>query len=204
MKIVGILTHYLYQEGEKPKEAAVDWWRVRNPLNLLKKHGHEVKFYEKIVFEQDEKLPPIDWEGVDIVMTSYLDDPQTYSYLRAIGEEYGVRHIMDIDDNMLDIQEFNPARLRYFKGGEPLENVLRIISDVDVLTTTTEYLKDIYQPLRPNKPIYILPNYIDPETYKANEKDIPDNGEKIIIGYFGSATHWHDFFETGKIGRAHV
>jgi len=196
LKVVGVLTHYKSSDG-KARLAAVDWWRIKNPLTQLLKNGHEVTFVNKLVEGYEEGLSFEEaGKDFDIIYTSYLDDPKTYSYIRATCEAYGCRHIMDIDDNLLDIDEMNPARLRYHLESKPFKVAMKIIADVDILTVSTEHLKETYQMVRPNKPIVVLPNYIDPETYKYNEKKVPDNKEKIVIGYQGSATHFADIFKT--------
>jgi len=196
LKIVGVLTHYKSADG-KARLAAVDWWRIKNPLTQLKKHGHEVVFVNKLVEGYEEGLS-FDEAGrdFDVIYTSYLDDPKTYAYIRATCELYGCRHIMDVDDNLLDIDEMNPARLRYHPDSKPFQVAMRIVSDVDILTVSTEHLKQTYQPLRPGKPIVVLPNLIDPEMYCYDEKKVPDNGKDIIILYQGSATHHADIFRT--------
>jgi len=132
----------------------------------------------------------------DIIYTSYLDDPKTYAYIRATCDFYNCRHIMDVDDNLLDIDEMNPARLRYAPGSQPLQNALRIINDVDILTVSTPHLKNTYAPLRPGKPIVVLPNLIDPETYVYEKDKVPASKDEIIILYQGSATHYADIFKT--------
>jgi len=181
LKIVGVLTHYKSADG-KARLAAVDWWRIKNPLTQLKKHGHRVVFVNKLVEGYEEGLSFEEaGKDFDIIYTSYLDDPKTYAYIRATCDLYGCRHIMDVDDNLLDIDEMNPARLRYHPNSKPFQTAIRIISDVDILTVSTEHLKQTYQPLRPNKPIVVLPNFIDPETYVYNEKKVPDNGDKKFL-----------------------
>jgi len=199
LKIVGILTHYKSSDG-KERLSAVDWWRIKNPLNQLKKHGHKVVFVNKLVEGYQEGLSfEKAGEDFDIIYSSYIDDPKTYAYIRATCEMNNCRHIIDVDDNLLDIDEMNPARLRYHPESKPFKIVMRTIADVDILTVSTEHLKKTYQPVRPGKPIIVLPNFIDPETYKYDEKKVPDNGDKVVILYEGSATHYGDIFKTSFI-----
>jgi len=192
LRILGILTHF----GDKRKGMpAVDWWRVKNPLDQLKKHGHYVKYVKKEVIGNEEFLE-FEAKNYDIIFSSYLDDPKSYAYIRAACDAYGCRHIMDVDDNLLDIDEMNPARIHYHPQGKPFRTVITCIADVDILTVTTPHLKETYSQLRGGKPIVVLPNYIDPNVYKYEEKLVPDNGKEVVILYFGSATHHVDIMKT--------
>lgn len=196
LKIVGILTHYQNPDG-KARLAAVDWWRIKNPLTQLKKHGHDVVFVNKLVEGNEEGLSFEEaGQNFDIIYSSYIDDPKTYAYIKATCDLYGCRYIMDVDDNLLDINEMNPARLRYHPTSKPFKAVMRIIQDVDILTVSTPHLKQTYQPLRPGKPIFVMPNLIDPEMYVYQKDKVPDNGKDVVILYQGSATHYADIFGT--------
>jgi len=199
MRILGIRTHYQSSDGKK-RLSAVDWWRVQNPLQQLAKHGHTVSFVDKVVDENQNET--VVWENIghnfDIIFTSYIDDPKQYAYLRALRRAYGTVHIMDLDDDILSIDEMNPARLRYAEGSKPYQTVVTTLRDVDYLTVTTPRLQEKYSLLRGGKSTVTLPNFIDPETYQP-EKAKPKRHKGVVIGYQGSATHFSDIFKTGFI-----
>lgn len=199
MKILGVKTHYISSDGTE-KLSAVDWWRVVNPLtHLAKNTEHEVTFVTKVVDEKGDV--DYQWRDIgstyDILYTSYMDSRKGYAYIKAIADLYGIKHIMDIDDNIFDIDPFNPAALRYGPGSELLQNAKIIIKDVDLLVCSTPYLAQVCSGHR-EKPIVVLPNYIDDEYYTRNLKNMPEvNG--IHIGYMGSSTHFTDLMETGVL-----
>src|SRR5690606_36557514 len=107
-------------------------------------------------------------------------------------------HIMDLDDNILQVDEMNPSYVRYYPGSPHLQNAMIILQDVDLLTVTVPYLKELISTFR-DKPIEILPNYIDQNVYKYISKNVPDNKDRVVIGYQGSATHYTDIFKTSFI-----
>ncbi len=199
MKILGIQTHRMAPDGSE-RLSAVDWWRVGNPLNWIeKKTDHEVKFISKVT--EPDKKPDIEWnkagKDYDVIHTSYIDNPEAYAYMRATCDKNHAVHIMDLDDNILEVDQMNPAYLRYYPGGEPLKVAKTIIRDVDFLTVSTPYLKGVVSKIR-GKPTFVCPNAIDPNIYKYDPEKVPDN-KNLTIGYQGSATHYTDIFGTGFI-----
>lgn len=196
MKILCVQTHYLGGDG-KYRLSAVDWWRVINPYTWLgKKTGWTVDHLVKISKGKDSE--EVDWSHVgeyDVLITSYQDNPKAYSYIKAITEKYGTKYVMDVDDNLFEVDEMNPAYLQYGPGTEGRKNAEIILKDVDNVTTTTTHLKHVYETVR-GKPTTILPNYIDPSTYEYKK---PEKHEGIILGYQGSSTHYSDVMKTSFI-----
>lgn len=198
-KILGIETHYLGTDG-KERLSAVDWWRVKNPLShLAQDDDFEVDFATKIVKPGEDES--IAWNRVgqnyDIIFTSYIDTPKAYAWMRAAAEKYGAEIVMDIDDNIFSIDDMNPAYLRYHPGSEHLDRATTILNDVDLLITSTKPLAVSASQYRVNKPIAIMENLIDPNVYRYIPSKVPDNGDRIVIGYQGSSTHYTDLMRTG-------
>lgn len=201
-KILAVRTHYKSSDG-KERLSAVDWWRVENPLkHISKKYPNiEVDFVNQVVDENGD----IDtqWMDVganyDIIYTSYIDSPKGYSYIKAIADMYGIKHIMDIDDNIFSIDHNNPAYLRYYPGSPFLENASIIVGDVDYLVCSTEQLANecIYRTGR-TKPTFVMENYIDDKFFDTNKREFNDS-EEIHIGYMGSSTHYSDLMNTGVL-----
>lgn len=194
--ILGIQTHYASPEGERL--SAVDWWRIVNPLQQIAKNTDtKVDFMTKVVKEGEE--PELAWDKIgqyDIVYSSYIDNPKSYAYMKAINQKYGTKFIMDLDDDVFDIDEFNPARIKYYDGSKHLEVLTKIISDVDYMTTSTPHLAHSVYRNTGTLP-FVMPNYIDPITYQYT--DSVDKHDGIYIGYQGSSTHMSDLFKTGVL-----
>jgi glycosyltransferase involved in cell wall biosynthesis len=74
-------------------------------------------------------------------------------------------------------------------GNRPIDNVLDELSAASVMTTTTEYLADVYR--KHAKRIEVIPNGVDFELWKGKENDT----DKFRIGLFGSNTHVKDWRE---------
>jgi len=200
MKVLGARTHYKSNEG-KLRLSAVDYWRIDNPLSHVAKNTDiKVDFINKIV--KDGVEPVTTWEkvgkGYDVFYSSYYSTPKPYAYLRAAGDLYNAKIVMDIDDNVFEVDEMAPAYVRFYPGSEPLKNITTIIRDVPILTTSTKYLAGVCAKYR-QKPVYVMPNYIDPTVYRYDPRLIPDNEDKIIIGYQGSSTHYSDLISTGVL-----
>lgn len=195
-KICGLETH----SKSDTNTSAVDWWRVVNPLSHLNPEKFDVTIKKKIIDEKDiigswRKLG----KNFDLLFSSYIDTPKPYAYLRAVMEKSGLKHIMDLDDNLYNIDEFNPVEL-YYKNNEGLKDIQRIIiNDCENLTVTTKYLKNLSEEYGRTKPTYVLPNYIDLDLYKFDftKKKKPD--KKINIVYQGSTTHYTDIVKSGIV-----
>jgi len=70
-----------------------------------------------------------------------------------------------------------------------------MIRDNDFISTTTPILAKVFRDRReqPDDTVFVNPNYI-PKLYQHPKFD---NGDKIVIGYFGGSSHYQDLHETG-------
>jgi hypothetical protein len=198
IKVLGVQTHYLGPDG-KERLSAVDWWRVINPLKSVAKNNPDIKvdFVKKIVKDGSDIEESYGNIGkkYDILWTSYMDTPKAYSWIKATCHKHGMKHVMDMDDNIFAVDPMNPASLKYYKGSEALRNATIIINDADYITASTKHLADTLAKYRKRTPV-VLPNYIDEETYSYDQKDI-EKHDGLYIGYQGSSTHYTDFINTG-------
>jgi len=195
-KICGLETH---SKGGT-NTSAVDWWRVVNPLSHLNPEKFDVTIKKKVIDEKDiigswRKLG----KNFDLLYSSYIDTPKSYAYLRATMQVSGLKHIMDLDDNLYNIDEFNPVQMYYQtkQGMKEIQQV--IINDCEVLTTTTKYLRNVVADYGRTGPTYVLPNYIDLDVYKFDFTKRKKPDKKINIVYFGSSTHYTDIEQSGIV-----
>lgn len=201
--ILGIKVHSLYNPEPDKYVSTVDAWRVHRPLSKLKEKGWNADVKGKWL--QHGKIEDIGMqreltelgETYDIIYMSYLREQPHYLLLVWLREKMGMKVVMDIDDDLFNISEWNPAREYIHPGSKDHFNLWSIVRDVEYISTTTEHLAKKFRKLRPDKPpesVVVLPNYASTGFYPLSE---PDNGKDVLIGWQGSAHHHGDLHTTG-------
>lgn len=208
MKILAILTHSL--RDDKPNYVSgVDFWRVWRPMLELKKQMPDWTVDIQYKWVEDEQNPDKELEALgekyDILFTSYIRNPLAFAYAKVLSEKFKVKHIMDVDDDVIDIPADNPARQVLPEGSMEHFALMHSVRDVDYITTTNETLANTYRDYRetpdkilekkPRSSVYVARNYIDTTYYKVQPIKKPQ--DKIRIGYLGSAHHHDDLHKTG-------
>lgn len=176
----------------------VDYARIIQPMTHLNgKFGIETTIYNPDVEELHNN--PLEWEDVmkksDIFYFNYLNNPWGYAVIGMMARKYNVKLVMDLDDSLWNIRSDNPAHKVYNKDSKALMDFTSIANDVDYITTTNAYLRNvIMQNTNKNADkIEIFPNYIDLDLYTHRSK-FKDTG-KITLLHFGSTTHFIDLKE---------
>jgi len=115
--------------------------------------------------------------------------------LKVLEDKYGVQFVMDIDDDMFSVNPDNPFWAKM--TDEKCYWMQCMIRDNTWISTTTPELAQVFKDRRqkPDDSVFINPNLI-PDDYKQNPFD---NGDKIVIGYFGGSSHYADVHETGVL-----
>lgn len=198
-KILALETHYRKNSAGGLESSAVDWWRVVNPYSNLAKHtGWDIEVRKRLVAEasQAERVFSEVGRTYDLVVSSYVDNPQGYAWLRAASARFGVPLILDCDDNLLQVDDLSIVYQDYYPGAPAREAAKVVVSDVDYLTVTTNQLKALYTPFRPDRPQPIVfPNLIDLSVYDHQRAFfVPEKTreETVKIGWWGSMTHYKD------------
>lgn len=195
---------------DNPSISGVDWWRIYRPLKELEKHTDwQIDHQRTLIpgfenYKDKKEFTPEELEAAfkkiceyDIVFSSYHADRAGYLLLKVAREKHGVQFVMDVDDNFFSINEDNPF---WMKMDDQKTWWLQVMArENQWLTTTTEELANEYRKRRRQKPdnhpddsVFVVPNYI------SNHYTHPyfDNGDKIVIGYFGGSSHYDDLNET--------
>lgn len=208
MKILGISK--VVDKGTQ-QESAIDLWRIKRPLEELKKHTdwqidfqpHVIPDFDEVVKEYAEDPDRfIKEKGADIVkhigqydvvFTSYFTSPHVYTVLWAAAKEYGTEFIFDIDDDLFDVDPGNPFWLAAgWQGAEFLRIMGRITK---YISTTNDDLAEKFRNYSTvDAKVFVLPNFIN-DSYKEYD---PQN-EDIVIGWFGGASHYDDLHHSGLI-----
>lgn len=177
----------------KERTSGVDFARVIQPMLALNGYKDEEVEFEVTLFNIEEKT---DWlhvaQNYDIIFFNYLQNPWGFAAMGAMARKHGVKLIMDLDDSLWNIKSDNPAASVFAKGSDNIRNFTAICNEVDYITCTNSYLKNViinntYK--RPEK-IFVFPNYIDLERY-SHRSPFKDT-EEIILTHFGSTTHFMD------------
>ena len=190
---------------ETSKESGVAIWRLYRPLEELKKHVDWQIDYQKTFIKDIAKYKDLSefteaevnkagehLGSYDIVWSSYHADFAAHCLMMAVCNRYGTKFILDDDDNTFAIEPENPFWVNM--TDEQAFYMQRILRTSKYITTTTQNLADVFKKRNEeNAKIYVMPNYIS-DVYPETE---PDNGDKVVIGFFGGSNHYIDFEETG-------
>lgn len=185
----------LPSHATKERVSGVDFARIIQPMEHL--HGwknDEVEF-EIYIYDavKDERL---DWLTVvnnyDIIYFNYTANPWAFAAMGAMARKLGKPIIMDMDDNLWGIGNDNPAYNVYRPGSDGIKNFTAIVNEVDYITCTNSYLRNVivHNSRKTHDKIKVFDNYIDLDLYKYPQPF--KNDGQITLTHFGSTTHFND------------
>ena len=185
----------LPSHASRERVSGVDFARIIQPmkhLNGWKNDEYEIETYIYDVIK-DAKL---DWLKVvtdyDILYFNYTANPWAFAGMGAMARKLNRPLIMDFDDNLWGIQSDNMAYKVYAKGTEGIKNFTAIVNEVDYVTVTNSYLRNVvaHNSRKTHDKIKVFDNYIDLDLYKY-PLPFKDDGT-INLTHFGSTTHFSD------------
>lgn len=204
MKIVTAETHFPTDSDTN----AADWWRTILPFTHLQKNTDwEIEIRRGLVSKEAVKdlkgmKSQEEWKSLgrdnDLVYYSYNTNPMNFSFAMVATQKFNTPLVMDFDDNILrpDLKNVTELISRLQTRQEPERINQIILKEVPFITTTSNYIKKDYQDFLKEhgveKPIYVIPNFIDSTLYVPQEKK---EKEEIVIGFFGSTSHQADLHE---------
>lgn len=124
--------------------------------------------------------------GANLVILEMIASPD----IVKVCHDQGAKVIWEADDAMLDSYGRERKNLQAIEG-EHKNITMQVINEVDAITVTTEILKNNYARFT-DKPIYVLPNYVDYDLYGKDDLLIKRTTDEIRIGWFGSQGHLED------------
>lgn len=181
---------------------SLDLWRIIRPFRELAKHvDWQIDHVDYLVPDElIDKNNKADTEKLvahletlkdyDIIWTSYFPDAILFDCMMFLYEKYGVKFVLDCDDDIFHVPKDN--HIWKDGGAERIEQIKYMVAEAPFVVTSTEILKAVFDEKRTGQ-TFVLPNYIG-DDYKHPKFD---NGDRVVIGYFGSITHKRDLFETG-------
>lgn len=174
----------------------VGYYRIIQPAKYLK--GHKIDIVGLKINKKGESTDKR-WSRIfseyDVFWTTYFHDPQEASQIFYHRDKFKKKVVVDVDDNYLDIDPTHPLYDTFKATKRNRAFVSTILSFADVITVSTEPLRQkIAEHLKKVhglvKPIIIIPNMneISDWDFKPAKKD----GSKFVIGYTGSNSHYRD------------
>lgn len=183
----------------KDRVSGVDFARVIQPAKHLAKYKDpEVTF--KVTVYDPAKDETMNWQEVaekhDIIFFNYTAMPWEFAKMGLLARKYNRLLIMDCDDAIFYIKPDNPVYESFKKGSENLRNFIAICNEVDYMTTTNRFLRNVIcrETAKSTDRVEVLDNFIDMETLYNYVPKFRNEGN-ITITHFGSTTHFVDLSE---------
>lgn len=201
-KILAVRSHS--GRGDLGYVNAVDGWRIQRPFEKLQKETNwKVDIVTDMTFGKEDKLSQM-WYvagNYNLIYTTYsLTDPWSYAWLGVMLQKYPeMRAVIDIDDDIFNVQPWNPAYKVLGPGTRARHNIGIALLDAQNLVVTGEYLRKEYTKKRKKafdkdpSTVHVIPNYASTEFYDHE----PYENERVVIGWQGSAHHEGDLVESG-------
>lgn len=128
-----------------------------------------------------------DTMGADIIILEMLTAPKMVEFC----QKQGAKVIFEVDDAFIDTYTRDERKNLQHMGDGWRENAIKTVGMCDALTVTNYYLAE-NMAKHTDKPIHILPNYIDLNWYGSEDLNIVRNTNEVRIGWFGSKGHYED------------
>lgn len=181
---------------EQNLPGGVGYYRIIKPSQQVK--GHEVTVIGNELVKKGEN-PDQRWRRIfqeyDVFWCNYFSDPKEASAMFCYRDKYKKKVVIDCDDNFLDVLESHPLYDKLKGGKRDKAFIATILSFADVITVSTEPLKQrLLKHMKDvqgiDKKIVIIPNMNDIAEW--NFTPAPKHEDRIVIGYAGSNSHQDD------------
>lgn len=181
------------------RTSGVDFVRIIQPMKYLDGYEDDEVKFRVDVYDIHKKQPS--WLDIakkyDIIFLNYIGNPWTFAGMGAMARHYKRKIVMDTDDDIHSIMPDNPVYKSYQENdGLALKDLTAIYNEVDYITCTTKYLKNVLltRSTKTSKQIEVLPNYIDIDTLYTHRSPFKDT-HSIQLYHYGSTTHFMDLDE---------
>jgi len=147
------------------------------------------------------------YQGISAIRMQRQATPIQNAFIKELKKaqpQMGYKLIYEVDDIVFkdDIPDYNRCK-EAFVSQEIIDNILDIMSNMDEITVTCQYMKDYYINKTGNKNITVIPNYppkfwLDRFYDKKRVEELYDRHKKRPrILYAGSGTHIDVINKTG-------
>lgn len=174
----------------------IGYYRIFKPASQV--IGHEVHLVGKELSNYGRYQGEV-WKNIfnefDVFWTTYFKDPENAGAMFYTAKQQGKKVIIDIDDNYWEVPESNPLYNTYKKGAKDRAYLSTVLYFADVVTTSTEPMKErIIKHFKDvdgiDKKVYVIPNCNEAKDWEVEKGK--GNKEGIVIGYAGSNSHQDD------------
>jgi len=183
--------------GITNQDSGVGFYRINQPLRhigdqkLAKVHTMPFWGQHSTHLTDPEFIDYFDLESKwsDVIFSTIGSDRHYLALLMAMRDRNGCKLVIDADDDMLSVhtEPSNPAYASYLDPqGRHSEFCQYSLMQADLVTVSTEYLKERYKHLNDN--IVVVKNCIDKKFFNHKSKS-----DDITIGYAASGTHQKDW-----------
>jgi glycosyltransferase involved in cell wall biosynthesis len=176
----------------------VGYYRLIQPARALQKYSkNDVDIMGKEAVLFGDSLS--NWDEVfkkyDVLWLASVYGEQNMSAIYYWAQHHKKKVIMDVDDNYLDLAENHPMYAEFARGKKQRALFSASISLADVVTVSTEPLRDrlrdhFKKVYNLDKKFIVSPNMNTLEDWKFPAIERPK--DKFIIGYAGSNSHQND------------
>jgi glycosyltransferase involved in cell wall biosynthesis len=186
--------------------AGVNFYRMWQPAEALKKYGYPTAVLWYSSKEMDRRNS---WElgmtdkqyelkiikdvemaciWADVIVFMALHAEHSLDLFRALKKRHhNKKFVMDIDDNVLSIPEYNAAYDHYNHGKAMSLIAVEQMKLSDALFVSTPELGRAYSKFNPN--VHVVENLIDTALWRASS---PPRHRALNIGWVGGGTHGED------------
>lgn len=159
-----------------------DYYRIRQPLGELAKHGHETS-----VGPARTSVGP---DGADVVVGemigSRLEGPAVHKWWRRMARH--CRRVYELDDDPFEVEGHSPVH-GYYAGNLSRDSLTHCIQTADLVTASVEPLAERMCKINPN--VVVCKNRIDEKLLTL----VRPRRDKTVIGWAGGSTHEKDLGE---------
>lgn len=180
-------------------EDAINYYRLILPYGTLasKSENFDVRF--RSAFTPDDLIK------TDLVVFQRVDKASGAAYFN-LARSRGVRVIMDLDDDLWGVPEWNPA-YNFVMQPQVRAGCDGAIEAADVITVSTERLRSVVLNRHPGAKVVVVPNSVHLPSIPQRRR----NNRTPVVGWAGGDTHEKDmdvmrpvldrFYDSGNIVR---
>lgn len=198
-----ILFNYLDYNHNKVREkentyGGVGYYRLIKVAEMIKAQtNHEVEVMGKEAVHFGDSIT--NWDKVfqkyDVLWLASVYGEQNMAAIFYWAQHHKKKVVMDVDDNYLDLPDTNDMHSKFAPGKKERALFSASISLADVVTVSTEPLRDRLQEhfrkvYKLDKKFVVIPNMNDLKDWDF--EPIAKDPKKITIGYPGSTSHQDD------------
>ena len=202
------ITYFLRDDG------GCGYYRMKLPLRTMAFSEPQMKIAELVPGDDLTKFEKA-LENTEVTVIPRLCEPKFMLLTDELRREYGVKIIVDHDDNMFKVSPLSPhyydvglenAQVQIETGEtvpiwedgknidlkanrKRVDNFKAALEQADAVTVTTDILADIYKEYNSN--VKVLPNCIDTDLWQLLPL-LPHKG--IRMGWFGGHSHYQDWY----------